>query len=58
MQLTGNTILITGGATGIGLVLAQKFLEKGNELIIYGRRNDRLEAARAANLKDCNAHLR
>jgi uncharacterized oxidoreductase len=49
MQLTGNTILITGGATGIGLVLAQELLKLGNEVIICGRRRNRLEEARAAN---------
>ncbi|MEI6208379.1 MAG: SDR family NAD(P)-dependent oxidoreductase [Desulfuromonadales bacterium] len=49
MQLTGNTILITGGATGIGLVLAQGLLERGNEVIICSRRHERLEAAQAAN---------
>jgi NAD(P)-dependent dehydrogenase (short-subunit alcohol dehydrogenase family) len=49
MRLTGNTILITGGATGIGLVLAQELLKPGNEVIICGRRQSRLEEARAAN---------
>ena len=49
MQLTGNTILITGGATGIGLVLAQELLKLGNEVIICGRRQNRLEEARTAN---------
>lgn len=38
MQTTNNTILITGGATGIGLALAIEFLNKGNEVIICGRR--------------------
>jgi uncharacterized oxidoreductase len=47
MQLSGNTILITGGASGIGLALTVRFLEKGNEVIICGRREDKLiEAAR------------
>jgi len=46
MQLSGNTILVTGGASGIGLALAVRFLEKGNEVIICGRREDKLiEAA-------------
>src|ERR1039457_2122267 len=49
MQLSGNTFLITGGATGIGLVLAQELLKRGNEVIICGRRKDRLEEAHAAN---------
>jgi len=47
MQLSGNTILITGGASGIGLALTVRFLEKGNEVIICGRREDKLiDAAR------------
>ena len=42
MNISGNTILITGGATGIGLALAEAFLEKNNEVIICGRREDKL----------------
>ena len=42
MKIKGNTILITGGATGIGLALTESFLEQGNEVIICGRREDRL----------------
>ena len=49
MQLSGNIILITGGATGIGLILAQELLKLGNEVIICGRRQNRLEEARVAN---------
>lgn len=44
MQLTGNTILITGGATGIGLELARR-LAADNKVLICGRRAQRLEEA-------------
>ena len=42
MDLSGNTILITGGASGIGWTLTERFLAAGNEVIICGRREDRL----------------
>jgi uncharacterized oxidoreductase len=42
MNLSGNTILITGGATGIGYSFAERFLAQGNEVIICGRREDML----------------
>lgn len=42
MQTTGNTILITGGTSGIGLAFAEKFLSLGNKVIVCGRRADRL----------------
>ncbi|MCP5040902.1 MAG: SDR family NAD(P)-dependent oxidoreductase [bacterium] len=45
MKLTGNTILITGGATGIGLELARAFSELENEVIICGRRQEMLDQA-------------
>ena len=37
MNLTSNTILITGGATGIGFALAQQLSDRGNLVIICGR---------------------
>jgi uncharacterized oxidoreductase len=47
MQTSNNTILITGGATGIGLALAVEFLKKGNVVIICGRRENALNEAKA-----------
>lgn len=44
MNITGNTILITGGTSGIGLAFAEEFIKQGNKVIITGRRADRLNA--------------
>jgi uncharacterized oxidoreductase len=43
MKTTENTILITGGTSGIGLAFAEEFLRLGNKVIICGRREDRLK---------------
>ncbi len=46
MDLGNNTILITGGATGIGFALARRFYAAGSHVILCGRRESALHAAR------------
>ena len=42
MRLDGNRVLITGGASGIGLGLAERFLAAGSRVLLCGRRAERL----------------
>ena len=47
MNLSGNTILITGGASGIGYGLTKRFIEEGNKVLICGRRQEVLQKVKA-----------
>ena len=58
MNIKGNTILITGGATGIGFALAEEFVNAGNQVIICGRRDQKLKEAKekipSIHIKKCD----
>ena len=46
MKLEGNTILITGGANGIGFELSKELQKRGNTVIVTGRSQEKLERAK------------
>ncbi|MGQ7885838.1 SDR family oxidoreductase [Paenibacillus sp. WC2504] len=46
MKMSGNTILITGGTSGIGFEFAEQLMKLGNTVIITGRDQARLDAAK------------
>jgi uncharacterized oxidoreductase len=46
MKRSGNTVLVTGGSAGIGLALAEIFLNEGNEVIICGRTQATLDGVK------------
>ena len=58
MNVSGHTVLITGGAGGIGHALATRFHDAGSDVMICGRRADKLREARAAHpsfkIKTCD----
>lgn len=55
MEFKANTVLITGGATGIGFALAEQFVQAGSSVIICGRREDKLKEAQS---KHPQLHIR
>lgn len=56
MNPNGHTVLITGGATGIGFALAKRFYSAGNRVILVGRRQDVLQQAQAELSGSPNPH--
>jgi len=61
LKIDGNTVLITGGATGIGLALAEEFVGGGSEVIVCGRRRSRLQEAKlklpAIHIRQCDVSV-
>jgi uncharacterized oxidoreductase len=61
LDVGGNTLLITGGATGIGFALAEKFANAGSVVIVCGRRRSKLEAAKkklpALHVRQCDTSV-
>ena len=58
MKTTRNTILITGGGSGIGLALAEEFLKLGNQVIVAGRTKEKLKIAQDKGLKTLTVDMR
>lgn len=57
MKLTGNTILITGGGSGIGLALAEEFAKLGNKVIVAARSARKLEVAARKGLEQLPVNM-
>jgi uncharacterized oxidoreductase len=47
MEFNANTVLITGGGSGIGFALAERFIQAGSQVVICGRREYRLKEAQS-----------
>ncbi len=45
MELSNNTVLITGGSSGIGLALAEGFAKRGSRVLVCGRTEEKLRQA-------------
>ena len=57
MKTTGNTILITGGGSGIGLALAEEFSKLGNRVIVAARSARKLELAAEKGLQSLPVNM-
>jgi uncharacterized oxidoreductase len=61
LDVSGNTVFITGGATGIGFALAEKFVNAGSVVIVCGRRKSKLKAAKqklpALHIRQCDVSV-
>ena len=57
MKMTGNTILITGGGSGIGLALAEEFVRLDNRVIVAARSPEKLKLAENKGLKTIKADI-
>jgi uncharacterized oxidoreductase len=55
MDLGAHTVLVTGGSSGIGLAIAERFMLAGSEVIVCGRREDKLNDVKS---KHSNMHAR
>ena len=57
MKINGNTILITGAGSGIGLALAEEFAKLDNQVIVAVRSPDKKKAAEEKGFKTVNADM-
>lgn len=48
MKSAGHTVLITGGASGIGLALTERFVREGNKVIVVGRDQSKLDSVKSS----------